>query len=83
MWALAYLHPASHSLPGQVRRGSSRPVSSMLVRLDRELRSQELATDGQGFFFTVTERMSDIWSMELRTVRWRLPAGSTPLDPHT
>lgn len=55
----------------------------MLVRPDRELRSRELATDGQGFFFTGTERMSDIWSMEFRTVRWRLPAGSTPLDPLT
>jgi Tol biopolymer transport system component len=43
----------------------------MLVRLDRELRSHrpEFATDGQRFFFTVTERMSDIWTMELRTVR--------------
>jgi hypothetical protein len=26
----------------------------------------EFATDGRRFFFTVTERMSDIWSMELR-----------------
>jgi TolB protein len=43
----------------------------VIVRLDREQRSHrpEFATDGRRFFFTVTERMSDIWSMELRTVR--------------
>jgi Tol biopolymer transport system component len=43
----------------------------VLVRLDRELRSHrpEFATDGQRFFFTVTERMSDIWTMELHSAR--------------
>ena len=43
----------------------------LLVRLDRELRSHrpEFATDGKRFFFTVTERVSDIWTMDLRDVR--------------
>jgi Tol biopolymer transport system component/tRNA A-37 threonylcarbamoyl transferase component Bud32 len=43
----------------------------LVVRLDRELRSQrpEFATDGRRFFFTVTERVSDIWTMDLRQVR--------------
>jgi hypothetical protein len=43
----------------------------LVVRLDRELRSQrpEFATDGRRFFFTVTERVSDIWTMDLRLVR--------------
>jgi Tol biopolymer transport system component len=43
----------------------------VVVRLGREQRSHrpEFATDGRRFFFTVTERMSDIWSMELRAVR--------------
>jgi hypothetical protein len=43
----------------------------ILVRLDRELRSHrpEFATDGRRFFFTVTERVSDIWTMELRESR--------------
>jgi Tol biopolymer transport system component len=43
----------------------------VLVNLDRELRSHrpEFATDGRRFFFTVTERVSDIWTMELRESR--------------
>ena len=43
----------------------------LLVRLDRELRSHrpEFATDGRRFFFTVTERVSDIGTMELRESR--------------
>jgi Tol biopolymer transport system component len=43
----------------------------LLVRLDRELRSHrpEFATDGRRFFFTVTERVSDIWTMELTEAR--------------
>jgi TolB protein len=43
----------------------------LVVRLDRELRSHrpEFATDGKRFFFTVTERVSDIWTTELREVR--------------
>jgi Tol biopolymer transport system component/serine/threonine protein kinase len=43
----------------------------LVVRLDRELRSHrpEFATDGHRFFFTVTERVSDIWTLDLRLVR--------------
>ena len=43
----------------------------LVVRLDRELRSgrPEFATDGRRFFFTVTERVSEIWTMDLMTVR--------------
>ena len=43
----------------------------LVVRLDRELRSPrpEFATDGHRFFFTVTERVSDIWTLDLRLVR--------------
>ncbi|HUQ84521.1 MAG TPA: protein kinase, partial [Gemmatimonadaceae bacterium] len=43
----------------------------LVVRLDRELRSHrpEFATDGKRFFFTVTERVSDIWTTELSEVR--------------
>jgi Tol biopolymer transport system component len=43
----------------------------LLVRLDRELRSHrpEFATDGRRFFFTVTERVSDIWTMALTESR--------------
>ena len=43
----------------------------VLVNLDRELRSHrpEFATDGRRFFFTVNERVSDIWTMELRDSR--------------
>ena len=43
----------------------------LVVRLDRELRSHrpEFATDGRRFFFPVTERVSDLWTTELREVR--------------
>ena len=43
----------------------------VVVRLDRDLRSHrpEFATDGRRFFFTVTERVSDIWTTDLRLVR--------------
>ncbi len=43
----------------------------LVVQVSRELRSTrpEFATDGQRFYFTVTERASDIWAMELRTTR--------------
>jgi Tol biopolymer transport system component/serine/threonine protein kinase len=43
----------------------------LVVRLDRELRSHrpEFATDGRRFFFAVTERVSDVWTMDLRVVR--------------
>ena len=43
----------------------------LMVRLDRELRSHrpEFATDGRRFVFTVTERVSDIWTMELLDAR--------------
>jgi Tol biopolymer transport system component len=46
-------------------------AARVLVNLDRELRSHrpEFATDGRRFFFTVTERVSDIWTMELRESR--------------
>jgi Tol biopolymer transport system component len=46
-------------------------AARVLVNLDRELRSPrpEFATDGRRFFFTVTERVSDIWTMELRDSR--------------
>jgi Tol biopolymer transport system component len=44
---------------------------TLVVQLDRELRSHrpEFATDGQRFFFTVTERVSDIWTMGMQLVR--------------
>jgi Tol biopolymer transport system component/serine/threonine protein kinase len=43
----------------------------LLVQLDRELRSNrpEFATDGSRFYFTVTERVSDVWTLDLRLVR--------------
>lgn len=46
-------------------------VAKELVRLDRNLRSHraEFATDGRRFFFTATERVSDIWTLELRSTR--------------
>ncbi len=49
------------------RGGTPWPV----VQLDRELRSDrpDFTTDGTRFFFTVTERVSDIWTMDMRTVR--------------
>lgn len=42
----------------------------MLLRLDSTIQSQrpEFATDGRRFYFTVTERLSDIWMMELGRV---------------
>lgn len=42
-----------------------------LLRLDPGLQSHrpEFATDGRRFYFTVTERLSDIWIMELLPVR--------------
>jgi Tol biopolymer transport system component len=43
----------------------------VVVQLDRGLRSHrpEFATDGRRFFFTVTERVSDIWTMDVRLTR--------------
>lgn len=49
------------------RGGTPRPI----VQLDRELQSDRpnFATDGKRFFFTVTERVSDIWTADMRTTR--------------
>ena len=46
-------------------------AASLVVRLGPELRSHrpEFATDGHRFFFTVTERVTDVATMELRLVR--------------
>ena len=43
----------------------------LLVQLNQELRSQrsEFATDGTRFFFTVTERASELWTAELHATR--------------
>ncbi len=40
----------------------------ILARLDAGIHSHrpEFATDGRRFYFTVTERLSDIWTMELK-----------------
>jgi len=45
--------------------------AKLLVRLDREFRSHrpEFATDGHRFFFAVTERVTDIWTMDLHLAR--------------
>jgi Tol biopolymer transport system component len=46
-------------------------AARLVLRLDRDLRSHrpEFATDGRRFFFAVTERVSDIWTTDLRLVR--------------
>jgi hypothetical protein len=43
----------------------------LLVQLSQELRSHraEFTTDGTRFFFTVTERASELWTAELHTTR--------------
>jgi Tol biopolymer transport system component/serine/threonine protein kinase len=43
----------------------------LVAQLGRELRSDrpDFTTDGRRFFFTVTERVSDIWTMDMRTMR--------------
>ena len=44
---------------------------SLLVRFDDPARPSsrpEFVTDGKRFYFTIPERESDIWQMELKTV---------------
>jgi Tol biopolymer transport system component/predicted Ser/Thr protein kinase len=44
---------------------------TLLVQLSQELRSHraEFTTDGTRFFFTVTDRVSELWTAELHTTR--------------
>jgi Tol biopolymer transport system component len=44
---------------------------TLIVQLSQELRSHraEFATDGTRFFFTVTDRVSELWTAELHTTR--------------
>jgi hypothetical protein len=44
----------------------------ILVRFDDARRSSrpEFTTDGRRFYFTVTDRVSDIWTMKLTRRRW-------------